>query len=46
LIQPDFIHSPDHRRTLEFSYPMKASGLWLSHKTQKADAAPAVVDPA
>ncbi|CAJ1922402.1 MULTISPECIES: DUF1097 domain-containing protein [Aeromonas] len=29
-----------------FGYLMKASGLWLSHKTQKADAAPAVVDPA
>ncbi|PTT50419.1 DUF1097 domain-containing protein, partial [Aeromonas sp. HMWF014] len=27
-------------------YLMKASGLWLSHKTQKAQAATAVVDPA
>ena len=27
-------------------YLMKASGLWLSHKTQKAQATSSVVDPA
>ncbi|MGL4714336.1 MAG: DUF1097 domain-containing protein, partial [Aeromonas sp.] len=29
-----------------FGYLMKASGLWLSRKTRKADTTPAAVDPA